>query len=97
MEYFSLGLKVSHSQLQMVAIKVYSLTNCMYCDKAKDFLRSKNMIFEEVLYNKATDTDDIMFLVESTNWTSFPQIFVDDVFIGGYEQLIEYDFDDVKF
>ena len=39
-----------------------------------------------------------MFLVESTNWTSFPQIFVDDVFIGGYEQLIEYDFDDdVKF
>lgn len=76
------------------AIKIHSLNNCMYCDKAKEYIRSKNMIFEEVKYNKATDTDSIMFLVELTSWTSFPQIFIDDVFIGGYEQLIEYEFDD---
>ena len=78
----------------MVAIKVYSLNNCIYCDKAKDYLRSKNLVFEEVKYDKATESDSIMYLVELTNYTSCPQIFVDDVFIGGYEQLLEYEFDD---
>lgn len=83
----------------MYKIVVHSLTNCFFCDKAKDYLKNKNIIFEEVIYNKATDTDSIMYLVEQTNWTSFPQIFVDDVFIGGYDQLIEYEFDDgsIKF
>ena len=78
----------------MVAIKVYSLNNCTYCDKEKDYLRSKNLVFEEVKYDKATETDLIMYLVELTNYTSFPQIFVDDVFIGGYEHLLAYEFDD---
>lgn len=77
-----------------MAIKVYSLYNCNYCDKAKDYLRSKNLVFEEVTYDKSTETDSIMYLVELTNCTSFPQIFVDDVFIGGYEHLLEYEFDD---
>jgi glutaredoxin len=78
----------------MVAIKVHSLYNCVYCDKAKEYLRSKGLVFEEITYNKAIETDSIMYLVELTNCTSFPQIFVDDVFIGGYEQLLEYEFDD---
>lgn len=77
-----------------MAIKVYSLNNCHFCDKAKEYLRSKNLVFEEITYNKATDTDSIMYIVELTNWTSFPQIFVDDVFIGGYDQLLDYEFDD---
>ena len=78
----------------MYTIVVHSLNNCVFCDKAKDFLKNKNFIFEEVLYNRSTDTDSIMYLVEKTNWTSFPQIFVNDVFIGGYDQLLEYEFDD---
>ena len=78
----------------MYNIVVHSLNNCVFCDKAKDLLKDKNLIFEEILYNKGTDTDSIMNLVEQTNWSSFPQIFVNDVFIGGYDQLVEYEFDD---
>jgi glutaredoxin len=77
----------------MVHVVIHSLTNCVFCDKAKDYLKSKEIIFEEIVYNKGTDTDSIMYLVEETNWTSFPQIFIDETFIGGYEQLLEYDFD----
>ena len=78
----------------MPSIKVHSLYNCLYCDKAKEFLRSKNINFEEIKYDKSEDTDSIMYLVELTNCTSFPQIFVDDVFIGGYFELLNYEFDD---
>lgn len=78
----------------MSHIVVHSLTNCVQCEKAKNFLKNKNFIFEEVIYNKSNDTDEIMYLVEKTNWTSFPQIFIDDVFIGGYDELLQYDFYD---
>ena len=29
-------------------IKVYTIPNCEYCDKVKDYLRSKNIEFEEI-------------------------------------------------
>lgn len=76
----------------MSKIIVYSLENCNQCEKAKEFLRSKKLDFTETKYSKTKDGDAIMYLVEQTNWTSFPQIFVDDVFIGGYDHLINFEF-----
>lgn len=75
-------------------IIVHSVSNCAYCEKAKDYLKSKNLKYEEISYDKSTDTDKIMNLVENTNWSTFPQIFIDGLFIGGYMQLLEYEFDE---
>ncbi len=77
-------------------VKVYSLTNCMYCDKAKEHLKSIGQEFTEIVYDKKTDMEQIMELVDRTNKTSFPQIFVDDEFIGGFEHMLDY-FDGVRF
>ena len=78
------------------SVKVYSLTNCIYCEKAKDHLKKIGQDFTEIVYDKKTDMDEIMDLVNKTDRNSFPQIFVDDVFIGGFEHVVEY-FDDIRF
>lgn len=76
----------------MIHITIHSLNNCVFCDKAKEFLKERNIGYKEITYNKGRDTDLIMELVEVTKQTSFPQIYIDGEFIGGYEQLVNYNF-----
>lgn len=76
---------------------IYSLNNCIFCDRAKDFLHSKNIDFIEIRYVKGPDTDKIMELVELTGCSAFPQIFYNNAFIGGYTQLLTREDDEVRF
>lgn len=68
---------------------IYSLTNCIMCEKAKEHMNTVGRKYTEIKYDKKRDTDQIMELVERTNCNTFPQIFVNDEFIGGYENLLE--------
>ncbi len=69
----------------MKKIVVYSTNYCSYCSAAKALLKSKGVAFEEI--NVENDPDKRDWLVEATGRTTVPQIFVDDVPYGGFDDI----------
>lgn len=67
---------------------VYSKDNCPYCVKAKHLLEKHGIVYTEL--NAVDHLQDLVKLVESAGKPrpqSVPQIFLDDEYIGGYDQL----------
>ena len=75
----------------MSEVTLYSKDDCVYCDFAKNYLTRKNIDFS---YVDTTDSSR-KTLVETTGSKSFPQIFVGEKFIGGYEELKNLKLDEV--
>lgn len=68
------------------AITIYSTAVCPYCVAAKNFLKSKGRDWTEVRIDlDAGERDKMMAL---TRRTSVPQIFVGDVHVGGYDDMM---------
>jgi glutaredoxin 3 len=64
---------------------MYSTTWCGYCIRAKALLERRGLEYEELVMD-----DDPAFrqkLLEMTGRWTVPQIFIDDVPIGGYTEL----------
>lgn len=64
---------------------MYSTTWCGYCIRAKALLDRRGLEYEEIVMD-----DDPAFrqkLREMTGRWTVPQIFIDDVPIGGYTEL----------
>lgn len=70
-------------------IRLYSKRKCLYCTKAKNMLNELGIEFEETKLDpeKANDKLKIDRLVKLTNQYTFPFIFEDKEFIGGYTDL----------
>jgi glutaredoxin 3 len=69
----------------MTRIRMYSTTWCGYCIRAKALLDGRGLEYEEIVMD-----DDPAFrqkLLEMTGRWTVPQIFIDDVPIGGYTEL----------
>lgn len=84
------GFKPVASVLQFMSfimknIVVYTINNCGYCTAAKSLLKEKSLPFQEI--NITNDQDARIALVMKTHHRTMPQIFIDDVFIGGYTEL----------
>ena len=64
---------------------MYSTTWCGYCIRAKALLDGRGLEYEEIVMD-----DDPAFrqkLLEMTGRWTVPQIFIDEVPIGGYTEL----------
>lgn len=75
-------------------IEIYSKQGCIYCDKSKSFLHNRGYIFTEHCFD-ATKNNYIQkrdTLFNKYNHASFPIIVINNIFIGGYTQLINYKF-----
>jgi len=75
----------------MTRIRMYSTTWCGYCIRAKALLDRRGLEYEEIVID-----DDPAFrqkLLEMTGRWTVPQIFIDDVPIGGYTELWSLDRD----
>jgi len=75
----------------MARIRMYSTTWCGYCVRAKALLERRGLEYEEIVMD-----DDPAFrqkLLEMTGRWTVPQIFIDDVPIGGYTELWSFDRD----
>ena len=75
----------------MTRIRMYSTTWCGYCIRAKALLDGRGLEYEEIVMD-----DDPAFrqkLLELTGRWTVPQIFIDDVPIGGYTELWTLDRD----
>ena len=74
----------------MRAVTIYTTHSCVFCLRAKEFLRAKGVPYEEV---DVTDDDDARaVLAERANGQlTVPQIFVGEVHVGGYTDLVALD------
>nr|WP_228733812.1 glutaredoxin 3 [Xanthomonas euvesicatoria] len=67
-------------------ITLYSSAICPYCVAAKNFLKSKGKTWTEVRIDLDPAERDRMIALAKR--TSVPQIFVGDVHVGGYDDMM---------
>lgn len=67
---------------------IWSKDQCPYCDQAKRLLESKGIEYEERNINRGTWTKE-QLLEAVPQARSVPQIFVDDEYVGGFNELRE--------
>ena len=67
-------------------IVIYSSAICGYCVAAKNFLRSRGLQWEEVRID--LDPVERERMVARTHRTSVPQIFIGEVHVGGYDDMM---------
>lgn len=74
----------------MAAVTIYTTVSCVFCLRAKEYLRSKGVAYEEV--DVTGDEEARARLVErSSGQRTVPQIFVGEVHVGGYTDLVALD------
>ena len=69
----------------MSSVTMYTSAYCTYCRRAKRLLERKQVDYEEVRLDE--DAEKRKELVERLNWRTVPMIFVNEQFIGGYDNL----------
>lgn len=67
---------------------VWSKDNCPYCDQAKGLLKMKGIEFEEKKIGDEYTRDDLLAVAPGAR--SVPQIFIDDILVGGFQELKNY-------
>ncbi len=72
----------------MVLIEIYTARYCPYCTAAKALLRRKGAAFAEIDIGGNWEKRDEM-IERAHGRATVPQIFIDKVHIGGYDDLHE--------
>ena len=67
---------------------VWSKYHCPYCDQAKALLTQKGITFEERKIGDGYTREDLLQAVPTAR--TVPQIFIDDVLIGGFTELQDH-------
>lgn len=71
----------------MPKVEVYCTPFCPYCIRAKKLLDNKNVEYEEIRVDQDSERHNEM--IERSQRTSVPQIFIDDFHVGGCDDLFE--------
>ena len=71
-------------------IIIYSKPNCVYCDKSKALVKGLGMTYEEKMFGKDFKSPEELYEAVGKQVRTMPQIKIDDVLIGGYNQLVEF-------
>ncbi|WP_440221819.1 glutaredoxin 3 [Dokdonella sp. MW10] len=74
----------------MVPVEVYSTAICPYCVAAKNLLRQRGFEYTEIRIDTDPARRDEM-LVRSGGRRTVPQIFVNGVHVGGFDDLATAD------
>ena len=74
----------------MSSVTIYTTESCVFCLRAKEYLRSRGLAYEEV--DVTGDEAARAQLMERANGQrTVPQIFVGEVHVGGYTDLVALD------
>ena len=84
----SKGEEIVNSTLRTdIKVMLYTQDGCVYCQRSEDFLNSKMIPYEVV---KLIGNKDVAIkLASQTGQNSVPYAFVNDAFIGGYQDLLK--------
>ena len=69
----------------MTQVVIYTRAFCGYCAAARSMLDAKGVDYEEI--DVTMDRDRRREMVERSGRTTYPQIFVGERHIGGYDDL----------
>lgn len=68
-------------------VTVYTMNRCPFCLQLKLFLQRKGIEFTEI--NVSDKPELLKELQDETSFYTLPQVFVDDLFLGGYDNIID--------
>ena len=72
----------------MNKIEIYTRNLCVFCDRAKNIFKSKNLSYIE--YNVYDNPKYLKLMLErSKGKKTMPQIFINNTHIGGFHELKE--------
>lgn len=71
------------------SVKVYTTRMCSYCAMAKQFLDRKGVSYSEIHVDQ--DQNRMTEMIQRSQRRSVPQIFINDVHIGGFDDLSALD------
>ena len=71
-------------------IEIYSKPNCVYCEKSKHLVKTLGFKYEEKMFGKDFTTPEQLYEAVGKQVRTMPQIKIDGVLIGGYNQLVEF-------
>jgi len=67
-------------------VVVYTFATCPFCVRVKRLLNNKGVEFTEI--EISGDTNKLNELEQQTGCSTVPQVFVDDKFIGGCDDVV---------
>jgi len=73
----------------MPIVQMYATAFCPYCVRARRLLKQKGIEFEEIRVDK--DAEQMRTMIQRSQRTSVPQIFIDERHIGGYDDMAALD------
>lgn len=73
----------------MPNIDIYTKPYCPYCDRAKALLDRKGAAYNEIV--AAFDADLKAEMQKRSGRYTYPQIFIDDLHVGGCDDLVALD------
>ena len=71
--------------ISKAAIKIYGTESCSFCTAARMLLKKKGLDYDDVLVSKDADIREEMERLSGRR--TVPQIFIDDISIGGFDEL----------
>ena len=73
----------------MPKVVIYTTTSCPYCTRAKAFLRSKNVDFEEIDVSRDERLQEE--IIRLSGRRTVPQIFINGKSLGGFDDIKQMD------
>lgn len=74
----------------MTNITMYSTNTCPYCVAAENLLANKGFSqINKILVDQLSNERDAM--IQRTGRRTVPQIFINDLHVGGYDDLVDLD------
>jgi glutaredoxin 3 len=65
-------------------VKVYSTPTCPWCVKVKDYLKSKDVEFDNI--DVSSDREAAMAMVKKTGQMGVPVVNIGEIYIVGFDQ-----------
>ncbi len=75
----------------MSTITMYSTGTCPYCVQAESLLKRKGLTVNKIRIDQNASEFDNM--IAKTGKRTVPQIFIDDQYVGGFDNLVALDRD----
>ena len=70
-------------------VEIYTKNNCIWCDRAKLLLDSKDIEFKEIDLSDDQKREKFYNSI-GENVKTVPQVYIDDLRIGGYQDLVAW-------
>lgn len=73
----------------MAKVEIYTWSTCPFCRRAKQLLDSKNVDYIEYIIDGNEQARDAMVERGSDGKRSVPQIFINDIHVGGHDAIYQ--------